>query len=165
MEYNKDNVSIGTLFEIKSNDGLHLLFQNFTMQPYIWKNKTFLFAGGIEFIPPPRNINYDASQAKILTANIPPLSQYIRAFNGFKNCIVQAYIIYPDNPNATPVSHDILTVSSCAINGVTIEFNLENPLTNNTKFPSVKFITGKTNDKRRLGYVPEVPYSSSSPVY
>lgn len=164
MEYNKETTRIGTLFYIKNKGGIDFAFQNFVTTPYSWRGKTYQYAP-IEYIPAARTIDLDVTQASAIVPNIPPISDYMEAYKGFKDCVVQAFIIFPDNANATPVAHDPLVIASSRISGAEIEFSLENPFGVASKFPSIYFTTGLDPSPRRVGYVPEVPYTGSVDVY
>lgn len=164
MEYNKAVVEVGTLFSLKNLQGVEFCFENFITNGFIWNNKFFTYVP-IEYNPPPRGIDFDVSQATAILPNIPVINQYIESFNGFKDFVCQVFVIFPNNINASPIAQDIMIVGSSRINGSTIEFNLENPYSINTKFPSIAFSTGLNNNFKRIGYVPEVPYTGSVSVY
>lgn len=149
---------------MRNKGGVDFAFQNFVTTPYTWRNKVYQYAP-IEYTPAARSIDQDGAQANAILPNIPPISDYMETYEGFKDCVVQAYIIFPDNANATPVAHDLMVIASSKISGVAIEFSLENPFTVTSKFPSIYFTTGLNPNSQRVGYVPEVPYTGSVDVY
>jgi hypothetical protein len=158
QELNAFTTRIGHLLTITKN-GTEYRFQNFLHnQDYSYGGKIYEFAP-INYTVPGRSLDLENNQTKLTLPNFPEILTIVEQNDGFRDAIVQAICIFPDNLNATPYAVDIMTARSAKIVGSAIEFDLQSPFSAvDGLFPSIYFTTGTSEAGLGIvGFLPEVP--------
>jgi hypothetical protein len=140
-------------------NGVYYNYQNFLHnQDYSYNGKIYSFAP-INYYPPSRSLDLENNSCKITLPNFPEVLVIVEQNDGFREAIVTGYCIFPDNTNATPYSIDTMSVRSCRIQGATIEFDLQSPLSAiEALFPSIYYTSGNSEAGLKIpGFLPEVP--------
>lgn len=159
--YEKSNVRLATVLNIRTTKNTYYYLQNFSPKSvFQWGNNVYEFVP-INYTPPSRSVEMSNTALQVVLPNFPSIIQAMDANDGFINSIVQAIIFYPDDINANPVSSDLMLISGTSIQGTSITFELESPIsTIQGTIPSVYFNSGNSTNELVLffpGYLPEAP--------
>lgn len=164
LEYNKTEVRIGDLFIVRVyNEPVIFRWQNFVPgQLVFWNNKQYDYLP-VKFKSPIRSLEVSSDSTVITVPNYPEIRSFVEKYKGFRNAVIECVAVYPDNPNATPRSRDLLVVKSSRYIDASIQFELSSRLSAiQGNIPSTYFTTGKNvNGLSIIGFVPEIPLIST----
>jgi hypothetical protein len=164
-ELSKATTRIGYLLNIYSQ-GTSYRFQNFVVgETIVTNNNTYIYVP-IDYTPPAKSLDLENASTKIRLPNFPDILEAVEQNDGFRNAIVQAIAIFPDNSNANHYASDLLVVAATKVLGAVIEFDLQSPFSAvNALFPSIFFTTGfNPNGLNIIGFVPEIPVNSRTDI-
>ena len=158
---NSSNIRVGIYLKIITPEFSEYYYQNFQKATKENSGKNWLYVP-IEFTPPARNLDLDNTTAKALLPNLVEIRQAIEENNGFRDSIVETRCVFPDNPNASAYSLDLMIIRSTRISGMSIEIELQSPFSAvSANFPSVFWTTGTSPAGLEItGFIPEVPVVS-----
>lgn len=163
-EFNKTFIRVGDLFTVRIfNEPVIFRWQNFVPDQIItWLNKQYTYLP-INFKVPAKSLEISSDATLISVPNFPEIRRYVEQYKGFRNSVIETISVYPDNPNATPRSKDIMVVKSSRYANASIEFELSSRLSSiQGNVPSTYFTTGRNiNGLSIVGYVPEIPVVSN----
>ncbi|BAY20786.1 hypothetical protein NIES2100_05300 [Calothrix sp. NIES-2100] len=163
-EYNNTVIHVGDLFTVRIyKETVIFRWQNFVSNQIItWSNKQYTYLP-INFKSPAKSLEVSSESTIISVPNLPEIRQYVENYKGFRNSIIECVSVYPDNPNATPRSKDLMVVKSSRYVNASIEFELSSRLSSiQGNIPSTFFTTGKNvNGLNIVGYIPEIPVTSN----
>lgn len=155
---NSSNIRVGIYLKIITPEFSEYYYQNFSKLAKQTSGQNWDYVP-IDFTPPARNLDLDNTSAKAILPNVPEIRQAIEQNNGFRDAIVETQCIFPDNPDASPYSLDLMVIQSTRISGMSIEINLQSPFSAVAgRFPSIYWTTGTSASGLEItGFVPEVP--------
>jgi hypothetical protein len=160
-QLNAFTTRVGYLLSITKN-GVEYCYQNFLHnQDYTYNGRIYEFAP-INYYPPARSLDLENNSTKITLPNFPEILALTEQNDGFRDAVIQATCLFPDNLNASPYALDIMTVRSTKITGASIDFELQSPFSAvDALFPSIYFTTGISENGLNIpGFLPEVPISA-----
>jgi hypothetical protein len=164
-ELNKNTVRIGFFLKIITISKTYR-YQNFVFDSQAsWNNETYEFAP-IDYTPPGRSLDLDNNSTKVTLPNYPEILSALEQNDGFRDAIVSAVCVFPDNSNSTPFALDLMMVRSSNVQEASITFELQSPFSAvSASFPSIYFTSGNSpSGNEIIGNIPQVPMNARSDI-
>jgi hypothetical protein len=139
------------LLEVELPSGSFLRYQNYQLEPYVYRSESYEFLGFSIDSDPQKTIDLDNAPSSITIANDPAVRNVVEANDGLRRAVVTITSLFLDNPNSIPVVTRT-QVLKANYSGAAIGFQMESPVNAVVgRFPQVHFVGDQWRELPKSG--------------